>query len=113
MPVTTPLPAVPSTSSPDSFSEDTDAFLSALPQFQTELDAFASSVVAFGRNVLTNSSFSVAQRFTSATAVADDNYALDRWYILTQTASVNASQLTDPEDGYTHAMRLSQSQASA
>lgn len=113
MSVTSQLPTPPSTARPTTFQAEADAFLGALPQFQTELNTFADSVSQYGRNLIDNAAFQVAQRFTASTAVSDDSYALDRWNILTQTASVNVSQLTDPEDGYTYAMRLTQNQSSA
>jgi hypothetical protein len=82
--------------------------------FQTELDAYAAGLSPLGRNMLINPAFQIDQRNAGAsTAISDDTYCFDRWYALTQTASVAASQLTDPENGYTHAMRLTQSQASA
>lgn len=48
-----------------------------------------------------------------ASSCADDAYAWDRHYILTQTAAVAPSSLTDVADGLPAMMRLTQSQASA
>lgn len=65
-------------------------------------------------NRLINPAFAHDQRNAGAsTATADDTYCFDRWYALTQTGTVAASQLSDPENGYTKALRLTQSQASA
>lgn len=44
---------------------------------------------------------------------ADDTYAFDRWNILTQSGAVAASQVTNIENGWPYAMRITQSQASA
>lgn len=112
--MTTPLPTPPSTSSPSTFESDTDAFLAALPVFQAELDAYQASLSPLGRNMLVNPAFQIDQRNAGAsTATADDAYCFDRWYVLTQTGTVAVSQVTDPENGFTHAMRITQSQASA
>lgn len=111
---TTPLPTPPSASRPSTLETDTDAFLSALPLFQTELNAIAASLSPLGRNMLINPAFQIDQvNLGASTATSDDIYCFDQWYALTQTASVAASQLTAPEDGYTNALRLTQSQASA
>lgn len=48
-----------------------------------------------------------------ASSCADDAYAWDRHYILTQTAAVAPSSLSDVADGLPAMMRLTQSQASA
>ncbi len=65
-------------------------------------------------NRLINHAFQIDQRNAGAsTATSDDVYCFDRWYALTQTAAVNVSQLTNPENGYTHALRMTQNQASA
>lgn len=67
-----------------------------------------------GTNRLINGAFQVDQRnLGAATAIANDAYALDRWYVLSQSGPVTVSQLADPEDGYTHAIRLNQAQGTA
>lgn len=67
-----------------------------------------------GKNRLINPAFQFDQRNGFAgTATADDAYCFDRWYVLTQTASVSVSGVADPENGYTHSIRLTQSQAAA
>lgn len=112
--MTTPLPPPPSLSSLATFETDCDAFFRALPTFAAELNAYQASISPVGRNMIINPAFQIDQRNLGAsTAISDDTYCFDRWYALTQTASVAASQLTDPENGFTHAMRLTQSQASA
>lgn len=63
------------------------------------------------RNYLHNPDGAVYQRTIAATA--DDVYAHDRWYVLTETASVTPSQVSNPEDGYRYAARLTQSQSSS
>jgi hypothetical protein len=62
-------------------------------------------------NYLDNPDGAIYQRAVAATA--DDVYMDDRWYALTQTATITPSQVSNPEDGYRHALRLTQSQAVA
>lgn len=62
-------------------------------------------------NWLHNPDGAIAQRLSGA--ITDTNYGIDRWKVLTQTASVTPSQASNPEDGFRYAMRLTQSQASA
>lgn len=62
-------------------------------------------------NYLLNPDGAIYQRTVAASA--DDTYIDDRWYILTQTATATPSQVSNPEDGYRYALRLTQSQASA
>lgn len=64
-----------------------------------------------GRNRLINSAFCINQR--KAASNADDTYGFDRWYVLTQTAAIAASALTDPESGRPTGVRLTQSHGSA
>lgn len=109
--MTTPLPTPPSSLRPTTFNADTDTFLAALPLFQTEMDALAGTLSPVGRNVLMNSAFKVCQRAVGS--VADDVYMHDCWYALTQTAAIANSIISDPENGFTHAMRLTQSQVAA
>ena len=63
------------------------------------------------KNRLVNGGFAINQRVGASNA--DDSYCLDRWYVLTQSGAIAASQLTDPETGAPTGIRLSQSQASA
>jgi hypothetical protein len=80
MSITTPLPTPPSTLRPSTLNADTDAFLAALPVFQTELNNFASNVAQFGRNRLINADFRINQRgYVSAATLAAGVYGHDRW----------------------------------
>lgn len=63
------------------------------------------------RNKLINGSAGHNQR--GATSVADDNYCLDRFYVLTESGSVTVEQITDPESGAPWAIRLTQPDAVA
>jgi len=78
-------------------------------------DTGAENLVAFGnyafKNRLINPDGGVYQR--TVAAAADDVYFADRWYALTQTGTVTPSVLANPEDGYPHGVRVTQSQASA
>lgn len=62
-------------------------------------------------NYLDNPDGAIYQATVAATA--DDVYADDRWYLLTQTGSVTPSQVSNPEDGYRYGLRLTQSQVAA
>lgn len=64
-------------------------------------------------NILINGGFAVAQRGTSMTDLVDDEYSLDRWYVLTETASIAVDQQSDQEDGQPTNIRLEQDQATA
>lgn len=67
---------------------------------------------AFGsRNRIINPSGAISQRALGSNA--DVTYAWDRWYVITQTAAVDTSQISNMENGSPYAMRLTQSQASA
>lgn len=74
----------------------------------------AAGVLEVGKNLLINGAFAIDQRNAGAsTAISDDAYCFDRWYILTQTASVNVSQQTLQEDGISSNIRITQNQTSA
>lgn len=109
--MTTPLPTPPNSATrAATFNADTDAFLGALPLFQTELNALQAAMSPIGRNMLINGGFDINQR--AAASNSDDTFAFDRWNILTQTGAIAASQLGPAiESGYNNAMRLTQSQA--
>jgi len=69
---------------------------------------------AIGANLLLNGGFGVDQRNNGASvAVGDDTYCFDRWYVLTQNASINVAQQTDQENGTPHNIRMTQNQATA
>jgi len=63
------------------------------------------------QNLLINGDGAINQR--GATSQADDTYAWDRWYVLTQTAAVGVSTLSNVADGTPSMMRLTQSNATA
>lgn len=63
------------------------------------------------RNKIINGDGSVNQRV--ATTAADDVYAHDRHYALTQTAAIGVSTLTAPAAGIASMTRLTQTQAAA
>ncbi len=65
-------------------------------------------------NRLINPSGMIWQRVNSgAAAITDGTYAFDRWYGLTQSAGVTASQVANAENGTPYMMRLSQANATA
>lgn len=64
-----------------------------------------------GENLLINGCFRINQR--EAASNADDTYAHDRWYALTQTGTIALTTQTDVEDTTPFMARLTQSQASA
>lgn len=82
IPTITALPVPPSRSDATNFASRGDAFLGALPTFQTEMNAAATAINAVYfppvfRNLLINGDFSIWQRGTSQTS---DAYASDdRW----------------------------------
>lgn len=61
------------------------------------------------KNRLINGSFAVNQR--KNTSRTDDQYCFDRWYVLTQSAAIAPSELTNPETGAPTGIRLTQSNA--
>lgn len=63
------------------------------------------------RNLLINGDFRINQRLAASSA--DDTYAHDRWYALTQTGAIAVSTLSDVENGTPTMARLTQSQAVA
>lgn len=72
---------------------------------EADIDALQANPTA--SNILINGGFAVDQRFTNT--VTDDNYSLDRWYVLSQTGAVSTSQITSAENGTPFAMRLTNS----
>jgi len=63
------------------------------------------------KNRLINGSFDINQR--GVTAPADDAYVHDRWYVLTQSNPITVGTQTNPENGQSNCIRLTQSNASA
>lgn len=63
------------------------------------------------KNPIINGCFRVNQ--VAPATNADDTYYHDQWYVLTQTAAIAVSTLSDVEDGLQKMARLTQSQAAA
>lgn len=63
-------------------------------------------------NLIINPDGRINQRQASS-GVADDTYAWDRHYVLTQTGAVAVSTVQNAANGVPHLMRITQSQASA
>lgn len=72
---------------------------------------FSAEEITTGIDLLINGMGQINQR--AYTTVADDTYWCDRHYILTQTAAITPTLLTDVANGLPSMMRLTQSQASA
>lgn len=67
-----------------------------------------------GENFLVNPSFCISQGNGGvATNVANNNYSVDQWYFLSQTAATSSQQLADPENGFTHYNRQTQIQVAS
>lgn len=67
-----------------------------------------------GPNLLINGDFRVDQRGEGInTARADDTYCLDRWYVLTQSASINVAQQSDQTHGIPYNLSGTQNQVVA
>lgn len=65
-------------------------------------------------NRIINPNGQIWQRANSgAAAITDATYAFDRWYGLTQSAGITASQVTNAENTTPYMMRLSQANATA
>lgn len=62
-------------------------------------------------NPLVNGAFGIKQ--DPVTSNADDTYAHDQWYVLTQTGAIAVSTLTNVEDGLPTMARLTQSQVTS
>ena len=77
----------------------------------TGIPSLNSGPLAGHRNRLLNGCMRINQR--GASASSDDTYAFDRWNILTQTGAVVVTSQPLIENGWSHAMRIRQSQASA
>lgn len=67
--------------------------------------------IAGNRRFNMNGDFAINQELPATNA--DDTYAHDGWYALTQTGTIAVSTLSDVEDGLTKMARLTQSQAVA
>lgn len=86
-----------------------------IPLYDTSADGQYSvgALALLSRNLLINGGMDVWQLGTGSTSRADDVYALDGWYVLTQTGAINAVRSDLPFDGARQALRLTQAQASA
>lgn len=83
-------------------------------QVRSNLGLHALGGTACGfKNVLINPEGQYNQRAVGSGAATDDTYAHDRHYVLTQSAGITPSTLTDVADGYPYMMRISQANASA
>ncbi len=82
---------------------------------ETGLAGGGSGGGAINPNVLINPDGRIDQRHAGAAATtADDTYGgPDRWYSLTQTASITVQRQTNGEDGMPFFQRLTQAQATA
>lgn len=69
-PSVTALPTPPSTASPSTFDSRADAFLGALPTFQTENDALAANVFANATDAATSATSAATQAGNAATSAA-------------------------------------------
>lgn len=69
-PSVTALPTPPSTASPSTFDSRADAFLGALPVFQTENNAVASNVFANASDAAASASSAATQAGNAATSAA-------------------------------------------
>lgn len=106
-PVLTGNPTAPTATPGDAdTSIATTAFVAAA------IAASGASVV-LPRSLAPNPFFQIDQRVNSATSRANDVYASDRWYALTQTAAIAVTAQANQEDGQPSSVRLSQSQAAA
>ncbi|WP_191126169.1 hypothetical protein [Mesorhizobium sp. B2-1-2] len=88
----------------------TDTVLDAIGKLQRQINDLVA-MPRSSRNYLINGNGAVNQR--GATSKADDSYAWDRHYVLTQTASVGVSTLVDVASRIPYMMRETQSQAAA
>lgn len=93
----------------DNAGNDTD--YAAWVKVNLLFDAANAGAMQGFKNRLMNGCGAINQRLASSNA--DDTYAHDRWNILTQTGTVAASTVTNPENGAATAVRITQSQASA
>ena len=69
-PSVTALPTPPSTASPSTFDSRADAFLGALPTFQTQMDALADNVFANATDAATSATTATTQAGNAATSAA-------------------------------------------
>jgi hypothetical protein len=92
-------------------SNTLDAGLSAVSYALLSATNISIPPIAPVQNFLHNPDGAIAQR--GASSATDDTYSFDRWVVLTQTAAIGTLRLSNAEDGYAYAMRLTQTQAAA
>ena len=85
--------------------------LGYLEPYLNDVETINSGVMAGLRNHLINGGFSINQRAPATNA--DDTYAHDRWYALTQTGTIAVTTLNNVADGTPFMARLTQSQVTA
>ena len=76
-PTVTPLPTPPSRQEPDTFADRSDAFLGALPTFQTELNALGTYVETEAADVAIDSAAAAASASTAQAAATTAVNAAD------------------------------------
>lgn len=102
-----------STGSKVSFTAPPNVYITALAADLQNAALLANGQFGFHNRII-NPSGQIWQRANSgAAAITDVTYAFDRWYGLTQSAGVTASQVTNAENGTPYMMRLSQANATA
>lgn len=86
-----------------------------IPIYDASADAQYSvgALSLLSRNLLINGGMDVWQLGTGSTSRADDAYALDGWYVLTQANPINVDRVSNPFDGAGYSVRLAQANASA
>ena len=85
--------------------------LGYLEPYLNDVETINSGVMAGLRNHLINGAFSINYRAPATNA--DDTYAHDRWYALTQTGTIAVTTLNNVADGTPFMARLTQSQVTA
>ncbi len=85
--------------------------LGYLEPYLNDVETINSGVMAGLRNHLIDGGFSINQRAPATSA--DDTYAHDRWYALTQTGTIAVTTLNNVADGTPFMARLTQSQVTA
>lgn len=82
----------------------------AIEQHLAGIDS-ALATAGVNSNLLINADGAINQR--AATTAADGAYFFDRWYALTQSASIGVSQVIDAASGVPYLIRLTQSSVTA
>lgn len=102
-----------STGSKINFSAPPSVYITALSADLQNAALLSNGQFGF-HNRLINPNGQIWQRLNNgAGAVTDGAYAFDRWYGLTQSAGITASQVSNAANGTPYMMRLSQANATA